>query len=112
MHVLIAPARHVATLAELSAEERDALFDMTQRVADMLEKKFGAEGFNFAWNQGVAGGQSMSHLHVHVLPRKTGDSGITEYEPRKFLYRPGSREKTPESELKAVAETLRRALEE
>lgn len=111
MHILIMPARHVTTLAELSGKERDALFDMVQRMMDIFRKKFNAEGFNIAWNEGILAGQNISHLHVHVLPRKTGDTGITEYEPRKFLYRPGKREKTPENELQAVAETIRNALQ-
>ncbi len=112
LHILIAPLRHASTLAELSSKERDALFDMAQRMATVLKKKFGARGFNFAWNEGTAGGQSVSHLHLHLVPRKTGDNGITEYEPRKFLYRPGSREKTPENELQVVADSIRCALEE
>jgi hypothetical protein len=45
-----------------------------------------------------------------MLPRKHGDSGVVEYEPRKFLYRPGSREATPEQELQAIAELIKREL--
>jgi diadenosine tetraphosphate (Ap4A) HIT family hydrolase len=56
-------------------------------------------------------GQSVPHFHLHIVPRKQGDEGITEYEPRKFLYRPGSRETTPEEELRAVAEQIKKAIE-
>lgn len=66
-----------------------------------------AEGFNFAWNEGKDYGQSVPHFHLHVVPRSPGDEGITEYEPRKFLYRPGSREDSPETELAAVAAEIR-----
>ncbi|MBI4150334.1 hypothetical protein HY488_02940, partial [Candidatus Woesearchaeota archaeon] len=55
-------------------------------------------------------GQNISHLHLHIIPRKGGDAGITDYEPRKFLYRPGSRETSPENELRDVAALIRRAL--
>src|SRR5580698_8645621 len=107
MHVLIAPIRHVANFADLSSDERNAVLDLAMRLSSLFETDFGAEGFNFAWNQGKIAGQSVPHFHLHVLPRKEGDTGITEYEPRKFLYRPGSREATPEDELTDVAKVTR-----
>ena len=106
-HVLITPKRCVATLEELSSEELQAFLVTRREVRDALIKIFGAEGFNYAWNEGTVAGQSVLHLHLHVLPRKMGDTGITEYEPRKFLYRPGSREETPEAELGEVARMIR-----
>jgi diadenosine tetraphosphate (Ap4A) HIT family hydrolase len=111
MHILVVPIRHVTSFTELSQEERDALLNMSARVADVLRGKFGAEGFNFAWNEGTSAGQSVEHLHVHIVPRKTGDTGVLGYEPREFLYRPGSRETAPESELLAVANEIRAALQ-
>lgn len=69
-----------------------------------------AEGFNFAWNMGEEAGQSVPHFHLHVVPRKPGDTGILEYEPRKFLYRPGSRAVSPEEELQALARLVRNFL--
>lgn len=111
MHTLIIPNRHISTFEELTRAERDAISALLIRLQSVFRQRFGATGFNVAWNEGFTAGQAIPHLHVHVLPRKTGDTGITEYEPRKFLYRPGSREKTPESELQAVAESIRQALE-
>jgi hypothetical protein len=46
-----------------------------------------------------------------MLPRKEGDTGITEYDPRKFLYRPGSRETSPDKELISVSERIKKELE-
>ena len=77
----------------------------TLRVA--LIDAFDAEGFHYAWNEGAVAGQSVPHFHLHVIPRRAGDEGITEYEPRKFLYRPGSREVSPAEELNAVAKLVR-----
>jgi histidine triad (HIT) family protein len=111
MHMLLVPIRHITALRELSPEERSALFDMIDRLQKMFRTSFGIEGFNFAWNEGVVAGQNVEHFHLHLLPRVAGDTGITEYEPRKFLYRPGSRETAPQSELLDVAKTLREALE-
>lgn len=106
-HVLVLPVRCVATFEELTPEEKAAIFELKSQIMHSLEKTFGAEGFNFAWNQGDVAGQSVPHFHLHVVPRKSGDTGITEYEPRKFLYRPGSRDASPEEELKDVAKTIR-----
>lgn len=111
VHVLVAPVRHVATMQELSKDERAAFFEMISALREVLQKEYAAEGFNFAWNEGALAGQSIPHLHMHVLPRKKGDTGITRYEPRTFLYRPGSRKHTPEEELLDVAATLRTAMD-
>lgn len=109
-HTLIAPVRCVARLEDLTVEELNAMLDLRMSLKKALEKAFGAEGFNYAWNEGKLAGQSVPHLHLHILPRKEGDDGITEYEPRKFLYRPGSREASPESELQAVSKTIQGSL--
>ena len=107
-HVLIVPVRHVPAFEEMTAGERDAIFRLRGFLKPALTNAFGAEGFHYAWNEGEAAGQSIPHFHLHMIPRKRGDEGITEYEPRKFLYRPGSREKTPEAELAETAKVIRK----
>ena len=109
-HTLIAPVRCVKTFDELTQEERVALFAMMRDIKVALRKTFGATGFNIAWNEGVAGGQTVFHFHVHLVPRKDGDTGVYNYDPREFLYRPGERGTSPEAELQAVAEQVRQAL--
>ncbi|MCB9806082.1 HIT family protein [Candidatus Nomurabacteria bacterium] len=109
-HILIAPKRCIASFDELSKEEQEAIDDLRLKIKEASMKTFDATGFNYAWNDGAIAGQSVSHFHLHVLPRKEGDTGITEYEPRKFLYRPGSREDSPEEELQAVASLIRENL--
>lgn len=109
-HTLICPIRCVAKFDELTEEEKTALFDLQSKLKKALTTLFGAEGFNHAWNEGKVAGQSVPHFHMHLIPRKAGDEGITEYEPRKFLYRPGSRAETPESELKEISTTIREVL--
>jgi diadenosine tetraphosphate (Ap4A) HIT family hydrolase len=91
----------------MTADEVRAIFDLREKLLPALRSLFGSEGFHFAWNEGKVAGQSVPHFHLHVVPRKKGDEGITEYEPRKFLYRPGSREDSPESELQAIANLIR-----
>ena len=107
-HVLICPNRCVSNLEELTDDEFKGIFDLLIVMKKALKKTFHAEGFNYAWNEGSVAGQNVSHLHLHILPRKNGDTGITEYEPRKFLYRPRSRETSPENELKTVAELIKK----
>jgi diadenosine tetraphosphate (Ap4A) HIT family hydrolase len=107
-HVLIVPIRHVSTFKEMTSEERNAIFHLRGLLAVVLTKTFNATGFNYAWNEGESAGQAIPHFHLHMIPRKQGDEGITEYEPRKFLYRPGSREKTPEEELAKVTTIIKK----
>jgi diadenosine tetraphosphate (Ap4A) HIT family hydrolase len=109
-HILVVPKRCVATYEKMTEAERKDLFSLVTRIKKSLKKTFKTEGFNIAWNEGGVAGQSVPHFHLHLLPRKSGDAGITEYEPRKFLYRPGSREKTPEKELQAVAKLIKKNL--
>ena len=110
-HMLICPIRCVATFEELTQKEKEAIFDLMTRLKKVLMKLFGAEGFHHAWNENKVAGQSVPHFHLHLIPRKAGDEGITEYEPRKFLYRPGSREATPENELQEISSLIRKEFE-
>ena len=110
-HCLISPKRVVETVDELTQNELLDIFSLLQTVKSALKTVYGAEGFNCAWNEGEEYGQSVPHFHLHVVPRTPGDTGITEYEPREFLYRPGSREASPESELAAVAAGLKQTID-
>ena len=110
-HSLVAPKRVVESMEDLTEQEVHDIFALTALVKNALRETFGAEGFNFAWNEGKDYGQSVPHFHLHIVPRTKGDEGITEYEPRKFLYRPGSREASPEAELAAVADEIRKNID-
>jgi diadenosine tetraphosphate (Ap4A) HIT family hydrolase len=109
-HSLVVPKRVVATMDELTNEEVLALFQLITIVKDALKRAVGAEGFNCAWNEGAEYGQSVPHLHIHVVPRAPGDAGIVEYEPREFLYRPGSRAETPLDELVDISGVIGQAI--
>ena len=109
-HILICPVRHVKNFEELTSQEKNAIFDLTIKIKKVLKELFSAEGFHHAWNEEKVAGQSVPHFHLHVIPRKRGDEGITEYDPRKFLYRPGSREVSPEAELQSIAKQIKEKL--
>ncbi len=110
-HTLVVPKRCVAKYEDLTNEERVAIEDLRMKIVKALTKLYGAEGFNIAWNVNKMAGQSVPHFHLHIVPRKEGDEGIYEYEPRKFLYRPGSRATTPENELKEVSFEIKDVIE-
>lgn len=73
-HTLIIPRRHEADLRDLTAEEHAALFELVPSVMDAISSRFGQpDGFNVGLNCGAAAGQTVPHVHLHVIPRLTGD---------------------------------------
>lgn len=106
-HLLICPTRVIASCEDLTSQEWQAIEDLRRQACNALTISFQAEGFNFAWNFGETAGQTVPHFHLHVLPRKPGDTGITQYDPRVFLYRPGSRAQSRTEELRQTAALIR-----
>ena len=88
-HVLICPIRCVKMADELSNDELKAIFDLRKKLNKALTKAFSVNGFNYAWNEGDSAGQDIPHFHLHMVPRKKGDTDIYEYDQRKFIYLPG-----------------------
>jgi diadenosine tetraphosphate (Ap4A) HIT family hydrolase len=98
-HTLIIPKRHIASLFEATREEREALFDLLDEAQRYLieanpslspftkggektcpdssagrEEKIIPDGFNIGINDGAAAGQTVMHLHIHLIPRYAGDT--------------------------------------
>ena len=109
-HILVCPVRHVTKIDQLFTDEFIAIKNLIVKLKESFKRSFEAEGFNVAWNEGLVAGQAIEHLHIHIVPRKAGDNGIHEYEPRKFLYRPGSRKESPNEELQEVAKLIKKNL--
>lgn len=72
-HLLIVPRRHVTDYFEATAIEKRALWGMVDEARDYLMKKYQPAGFNLGVNAGVAAGQTVMHLHIHLIPRYAGD---------------------------------------
>ena len=72
-HTLVIPRRMTATWFEATAEEQRAIFELVEVVKGGLEAEFRPHGYNIGINVGAAAGQTVFHLHVHVIPRYTGD---------------------------------------
>ena len=72
-HSLIVPARHVERLLDLSDDELSALAGFGRRVTEFLMKVFGATGVDWTLQDGAEAGQTVRHLHLHLIPRIPGD---------------------------------------
>ena len=76
-HVLVLPTRHVADLAELRAQESMALWTLTTSAVEALKTAYSPDGINLGANLGRGAGAGIpGHLHLHCLPRWTGDTNF------------------------------------
>ncbi|TNF45655.1 HIT family protein [bacterium] len=73
-HTLIIPRRHVQSLFELRATEKVAILKALEEAKDVLDGTCSPAGYNIGVNDGEAAGQTVPHLHVHLIPRYKGDS--------------------------------------
>jgi diadenosine tetraphosphate (Ap4A) HIT family hydrolase len=72
-HTLVIPLRHVESFFDTSAEERAAMFELLDAAKQQLQTEFAPAGFNIGINDGAAAGQTIRHLHMHLIPRYAGD---------------------------------------
>src|SRR5512139_1830469 len=72
-HLLIVPRRHVPTWFDASTEERAAITAAIDQGRELLASRHHPDGFNIGINVGEAAGQTVFHLHVHLIPRYSGD---------------------------------------
>ena len=90
-HALVITRRHVATWFEASAEEQAAITRGIEIARQEIEKTRKPDGYNVGFNAGEAAGQTVFHLHVHVIPRFRGDvddprGGVRHLIPVKAAY--------------------------
>ena len=72
-HLLVIPYRHVSSLFELTDKEVQGLWSLVKAGKEFLDEKYHPEGFNVGVNVGEAAGQSVFHVHIHLIPRYHGD---------------------------------------
>ncbi|EKD97976.1 MAG: hypothetical protein ACD_23C00645G0003 [uncultured bacterium] len=92
-HTLILPRRHVGSMFDLTDAERNKLFDLLAQARLGLEAEFRPDAFNIGINDGAAAGQTVPHLHIHLIPRYEGDrpdprGGVRWVIPEKAKYWP------------------------
>ncbi len=72
-HALLIPRRHIPTWFEASARERSALIGAIDAAKAVIEIDHRPNGYNIGINCGAAAGQTIFHLHIHLIPRFSGD---------------------------------------
>lgn len=91
-HLLVVTRRHVASYFESTAAERDALLELVDAGKALLDERFRPAGYNVGINVGAVAGQTIPHLHVHLIPRYPDDmadprGGVRGVIPEKQKYR-------------------------
>ncbi len=90
-HTLIAPLRHVGDFFDLTGEEERGVMELLRTCAAELRAEFSPAGFNVGVNVGYQAGQTIDHVHMHLIPRYEGDvpdprGGIRWVLPEKAVY--------------------------
>ncbi|DAC26279.1 MAG TPA: HIT family protein [Candidatus Poseidoniales archaeon] len=76
-HTLVIPHEAVSHLSQLSDEQIAGLFSGVKEVQEKLGKVFSTQDFTICLHDGPLAGQEVPHVHVHVIPRTSGDGGLT-----------------------------------
>lgn len=90
-HTVIIPKRHIASFFELTPEEVAACMDLLGEEKKLIDEEFSPDGYNIGVNIGPAAGQSIMHVHIHIIPRYKGDvenpqGGVRHVIPKKGHY--------------------------
>lgn len=72
-HALIIPRRHVASFFDLTKDEQQDMLKLADSVKRIVDEKYHPDGYNVGINVGEAAGQSIFHVHMHLIPRYKGD---------------------------------------
>ena len=72
-HAEIVPKKHIESLFDLDEKEIKQMFDLLKAVKEIIDKKHNPDGYNIGINEGEAAGRTIHHLHIHIIPRYSGD---------------------------------------
>lgn len=72
-HCLVVPRRHVGSFFELAPAERASLLQLAEQAKAILDARHHPDGYNLGINDGAAAGQTIPHVHLHLIPRYAGD---------------------------------------
>jgi diadenosine tetraphosphate (Ap4A) HIT family hydrolase len=72
-HLLIIPKRHVSTYFEATQQEIAAIHELIHKGKELIDQHHQPDGYNIGVNVGEFGGQTVMHLHFHLIPRYRGD---------------------------------------
>jgi HKD family nuclease len=88
---LVIPRKHISTWFDATRDEQFALLDGIEKARELILRRYSPDGFNIGINVNAAGGQTVFHLHIHVIPRYSGDvpdprGGVRNVIPAKANY--------------------------
>jgi diadenosine tetraphosphate (Ap4A) HIT family hydrolase len=72
-HLLIIPKRHFRSVFEATETELSALWNLVRVAKSYLDEEYSPDGYNIGINDGSVAGQTIMHLHIHLIPRYSGD---------------------------------------
>lgn len=72
-HTLIITKRHAPTFFDITIEEQKAILELLEKCKEYIDEKYHPDGYNVGLNCGEAAGQSVMHIHMHLIPRYVGD---------------------------------------
>lgn len=76
-HLLVAPYRHIADILDMTPEEQDEMFQLLRKCRIVMQECLKPQGYNVGINLGkIAGAGVADHLHMHIVPRWTGDTNF------------------------------------
>ncbi len=99
-HALILPKVHAADLTELDRRTAEGVLPLAAQIGTAMKKGLGCDGLNLVQNNGAAAGQTVSHFHVHLIPRYEGGPDMVTWQPQ-----PSEKE-----ELEGLAKAIRDAM--
>jgi ATP adenylyltransferase len=75
-HLLVFPKRHYTDIREMNEDEALELFRIQNLLVDILDELYTPSGYNIGYNLGPCGGNSIKHLHLHIVPRFKNELGF------------------------------------
>ena len=90
-HLEVITKRHIKDWWDTTPEEKLAIFELLDKAKEIVEYKYNPDGYNIGMNLGESAGQTLMHLHVHLIPRYVGDvadprGGVRGVIPDKKIY--------------------------
>jgi len=114
-HTLIIPKLHIESMFELNIKELNEMFTFAHKCANILRGEYDSNSFNWLIQDGVDSGQTISHLHLHIIPRRKKDlPNPTDWEShfqkvKSDFIENGYRPTLPQKEIKKIVNKLKKA---
>jgi diadenosine tetraphosphate (Ap4A) HIT family hydrolase len=73
-HILVVPRQHASTIYDLEIAEQFAIWNLVAQARDILLLQMNPDGFSIGFTEGLSREETVSHVHVHIIPRRYGDA--------------------------------------